>query len=163
MEGRLHVHGGGFMSRQRLPSFALAILVWAGCVLVGCGGGGLNYWLYPEPYLAESEEALFLAYESHLVQAIDGQDTVLKCWGGPRTPQAYSRKDTVCRLHLQPGEHSIVFFPGMGSRERVSLTFTALPGKAYGLDRSACNTTYEGRQETCRVEIREIRDLSEGG
>lgn len=146
------------MPRLQLPSIALATLV-----LAACGGGGLNYWLYPEPHLLESEEASFVAYESHLVQSIDGQDTVVKCWGGPRTPQAYTRKDSLCRLHIEPGQHSVVFFPGLGSRERVSLTFTALPGKSYGLDRSACGTTFEGRQATCRVEIKEIQDPLGGG
>jgi hypothetical protein len=91
---------------------------------------------------------------------LDGEDTVLMCWGGPRAPQAYSRKDTLCRLHIQPGEHTVEFYPGLGTRERASLTFTALPGKTYGLDRSACSTNYSGRQATCRVEIKEIQATS---
>jgi len=145
------------MSRNNLPSIALVTLV-----IAGCGGGGLNFWLYPEPRLMESEEALFVAYESHQLQAIDGEDTVLKCWGGPRKPQAYARADVLCRLHIQPGQHSVVFHPSMNSRERVSLTFNALPGKTYGLERSACTTT-SNHQESCQVKIVEIQNLSKGG
>ena len=146
------------MSRQQLPSIVLATLV-----IAGCGGGGLNFWLYPEPRLPEPEEATFVAYESHQLQAIDGEDTALKCWGGPTRPQAYTRTDRLCRLHILPGQHSVVFYPGRGSRDRVSLTFTALPGKAYGLNRSECAATAGGLQEICRVEVVEIEEMSVGG
>ena len=146
------------MSRNKLPSIALASLV-----LSGCGGGGLNYWLYPVPHLPEAEEAVFVAYESHQLQAIDGEDTAMKCWGGPRRPQGYSRPDVACRLHIQAGEHSVVFHPSVHSRERVSLTFTALPGKVYSLDRSACSATLDGGQDTCHVKIREVTNQVGGG
>lgn len=146
------------MSRYRLPSIALATLVVA-----GCGAGGLNYWLYPEPHLAESEEAIFLALEGHQLQSIDGEDAASRCWGVGRTPQAYRRKDVICRLHIRPGQHSVVFHPSVTSRERVSLSFTALPGKVYGLDWSGCSKTPDGRQETCLVNIVEIETPAEGG
>ena len=145
------------MSRLTLPSVALATLVVA-----GCGSGGLNYWLYPEPHLAEPEEAIFVAYESHKLQSIDGEETSIKCWG-ERSPQAYSRKDVACRLHILPGEHLVVFYPRVTGRERARLSFTALPGKAYGLDWSNCSTSSGGHQQTCRVEIREIEMLTGGG
>jgi len=45
----------------------------------------------------------------------------------------------------------------------MSLTFTALPGKAYGLNRSECATTSNGLQETCRVEVVEIEEMPVGG
>jgi len=146
------------MSRQQLPSLALVTLVVA-----GCGTGGLNYWLYPEPHLPETEEAVFVAYESHQLLAIDGEDTSVKCWGGPRAPQAYSRPDVLCRLHIRAGEHSVVFHPTANSRERRTLTFTALPGKSYGLDRSGCTASLNRLQDACRVEIREVKNQAEGG
>lgn len=35
------------MSRLKLSFIAAATLA-----LTGCGGGGLNYWLYPEPHIS---------------------------------------------------------------------------------------------------------------
>ena len=145
------------MSRLGMACIALAAVVVA-----GCGAGGLNFWLYPGPHLPESEEALFIAQEGHQVQAIDGEDTALKCWGR-REPQAYSQKSVACRLHIRPGEHSVVFHPNVSSRERVTVTFTAMPGRAYGLDWSQCSATLEGRRQTCRVDVVEIETSTEGG
>jgi hypothetical protein len=134
---------------QRNRSFTALM----GFLLVGCGGSGLHFWLYPEPRLAPSEEAVFIAYEGHMVQEIDGEDMALKCWARRDNPQAYSRRDVPCRMHLLPGEHTVVFFPRTTSRERATLTFHAEAGKSYGLDRSTCSL---GRNETCKIEIREL-------
>ena len=139
------------MSRLKLPSIALITLVSA-----GCGGGGLNFWLYPEPHLAETEEALFVAYESHQLQSIDGEETKTRCWGEARGPQPYSRQDVLCRLHLRPGQHSVVLSTMVNDQQRVSLDFTAEAGKVYGLDRSGCTPSGDARQRTCLVKIVEI-------
>jgi len=45
----------------------------------------------------------------------------------------------------------------------VTLTFNALPGRIYGLDKSQCSATLEGRRQTCRAEIVEIETPAEGG
>lgn len=145
------------MPRLEWPYVALTTLV-----LAGCGTGGLNYWLYPEPHLPESEEALFVANESHQLQSIDGEETASRCWGR-REPQAYRQRRVLCRLHIRPGQHSVVFHPNEASRERVTLDFTALPGKVYGLDWSLCSASLDGRQRTCRVEIVEIEKPTGGG
>ena len=145
------------MSRLELPTLVLTALVVAGC------GTGRQYWLYPEPHLAEPEEALFLAHESHQLQSIDGQETYARCWGERRLPQAYRLKDVPCRLHIRPGQHSVVFLSRATSRERVGLSFTALPGKVYGLDWSACTTSLDGHQQTCLVNIVEIEKPAGGG
>lgn len=146
------------MSRYNLPSLALATLVVA-----GCGGGGLNYWLYPAPRLAESEESLFLATEGDQLLTIDGAEAGSKCWRVGGTPQAYRRMDVMCHLHILPGQHLVVFHPGVSSREKVSLTFTSLPGKAYRLDWSSCANTSDGRQQTCMVNVVEVENPAEGG
>ena len=150
-------NGGSRMSRLQWPYIALATLVVA-----GCGAGGLNFWLYPGPHLAESEEALFVAAEGHQLQSIDGEETASRCWG-QREPQAYSQRSVLCRLHIRPGQHSVVFHPNVASRERVTLDFTALPGKVYGLDWSLCSTSAEGRRQSCRVQIVEIEQPAKGG
>ena len=146
------------MSRLRLPYIALTTLVVA-----GCGTGGRQYWLYPEPHLPEAEEAVFVAQENHQLQAIDGEETFTRCWGRRTGPQAYRQNDVLCRLHIRPGQHTVVFHAGVSSRERVSLSFTALPGKVYALERSTCSTSVDGRQQTCRVEVVEIEKSAEGG
>lgn len=148
------------MSRMTLPSIALATVV-----IAGCGGGGLNFWLYPEPRLPEAEEAIFLAYESHGLRAIDGEDAGSRCWDDQRRPEAYSRADVACRLHIKPGEHSVVVQTAPASRETVTLTFTAQAGKVYGVDRSSCTASSfsrEARQQTCRVEIKEVGETAPG-
>ena len=146
------------MSRLRLSYIALATLVVA-----GCGAGGRHYWLYAEPRLAEAEEAVFVAQENHQLQTIDGQETFLRCWGRRTGPQAYRQNDALCRLHILPGQHTVVFHAGVSSRERVSLSFTALAGKVYGLDRSACSASIDGRQQTCLLKIMEIEKATDGG
>ena len=146
------------MSRLRLPYIALATLVVA-----GCGTGGRQYWLYPEPHLPEPEESLFVARENHQLQSIDGEETYSRCWGERTGPQAYRPNDVLCRLHIRPGQHTVVFHSSVTSRERVSLSFTALPGKTYGLERSACSTSLDGRQQTCLVEVVELENPTEGG
>ena len=145
------------MSWYKLPLIALATLVAAGC------GGGKEYWLYPEPRLAEPEEAQFVVHENHRVMFINGEETAVRCWGDRSQPEGYRLKDVLCRLHILPGRHSVVFQPSVTSRESVRLEFTALPGKAYGLVWSSCSTTSDGRQETCQVDIVEIEKPGEGG
>jgi len=141
------------MSRYRLPSFALATLVAA-----GCGTGGLEYWLYPEPHLTEPEEALFVAHENHRVLSIDGEEIASRCTGEGMRPQAYQRNDVICRFHIRPGQHSVVFHSGITRLERMSLEFAAQPGKVYGLEWSGCKASLDmdGHRQTCRVEVVEI-------
>ncbi len=140
------------MKKGQLPFVALTSLL-----LLGCTGGGREYWLYPEPRLPPPEEALFVAYESHRVVSIDGDDTASRCWGQTvDRPQAYRRNDQVCRLHLRPGRHSVVFEGRFAMRERNSMEFTAEPGKAYGLDWSDCITPTGGYLQTCRVTVVEL-------
>ncbi|NNM03689.1 MAG: hypothetical protein HKO65_01200, partial [Gemmatimonadetes bacterium] len=130
------------MTRSPLPYIALVALLVAGCT-----GGGRNYWLYPEPRLAPEEEALFVAYESHRLVSIDGEDTASRCWGQTvNEPQAYRRNDLVCRLHLQPGRHTAVVEGRFTLRGRSSVDFTAEPGKVYGLVWSDCTTPVGGYQ-----------------
>ena len=149
------------MSRLKLPVIAAATLTLA---LAGCGGvGGLNYWLYPEPHLAAEEEAVFVTYESHQVQSIDGEETAARCWGMVREQQAYRQRDLACRLHIAPGEHSVVFHPNARTATRSEVTFTALPGRIYGLDQSSCSGSLAGNQQRCRVEVVEVGRVGEGG
>ncbi len=146
------------MARIRVRPITLAFLLFAGCT-----GGGHEYWLYPEPHLSPQDEAVFVAYESHRVVSIDGEDTASRCWGQTvNKPQAYRRNDLVCRLHLQPGQHTVVFEGRFTMRERNHVDFTAEPGKTYGLDWSDCLTATGGYLQTCRVNVMEI-DKSTGG
>lgn len=130
------------------------LMVLASLLFVNCGGGGRQYWLYPEPHLAPPEEAIFMAYESHRVMAIDGDDTASLCWGQTvNEPQGYRRNDQVCHLHLQPGRHTVVFEGGTALRSRTTVEFTAEAGKVYGLDLSACTTPAGTFQQRCRVNV----------
>ena len=145
------------MYRLKLPSIALATVV-----LAGCGTGGLNYWLYPEPHLVESEEAVFVTYEAHFLQAIDGEEITSRCWGDTR-PEAYTPRDVACRLHIRPGEHSVLVGTSAMRRDGVPVSFTALPGKVYGLDRSSCRAMGREPRQTCRLAIIEIEQPASGG
>lgn len=146
--------GGDRIPRPSLASMALAPLL---TLAVACGTGSREYWLYPEPRLEGSEDAVFIAREDDQILAIDDEETAIRCWGELRGPRPYSQRDSLCRLHLRPGEHTVVFSPGPNSRDRVRLEFTALPGRSYGLDWSACrgsvNQTY---QRTCLVNVVEL-------
>jgi hypothetical protein len=122
----------------------------------------LNYWLYPEPYRPETEESLFLARESDRVLAIDGKRLDSKCWGWSMDAQAYRRKELICRIHILPGRHTVDFEGSMAAREMMRLDFSTQAGKAYGLQKSGCRTTFTGDQQTCRVEVVEI-DQRAGG
>jgi hypothetical protein len=149
------------MSWSKLPYIALATLISA-----SCSTGGLEYWLYPGPRLAEPEEALFVAHERHRVLSIDGEEIASICTGeGMRRPQAYQRKDVTCRFHIRPGQHSVVFHPSPTSLERLSLEFAAQPGRVYGLGSSACEASLDmdGHRQTCRLEVVEIKTPAKGG
>ena len=151
------------MSPMKLPVIAIATLALA-LTLAGCGGGGgLNYWLYPKPYLAAEEEAVFVTYEGHQVQSIDGEETAARCWGMVREQQAYRQRDLACRLHIAPGEHSVVFHANARTAARSEVTFTALPGRIYGLDWSSCAGSLAGNLQRCRVEVVEVGRVGEGG
>jgi hypothetical protein len=53
----------------------------------------------------------------------------------------------------------VVVHPSPSTRETVRLTFTAVAGRVYGVDRSSCATstfTLEARQQTCQLAIREV-------
>lgn len=142
------------MTRAQSPFIALAFLLVA-----ACAGAGREYWLYPEPRLAPQEEAVFVGYESHRVVSIDGEDTASLCWGQTvNKPQAYRRNDLVCRLHIQPGQHTVVLEGRFALRERRSLDFTAEAGKVYGLNWSDCVTPPGGYQQTCRVNVVELME-----
>ena len=148
------------MSWSKLPSIALATLVAA-----SCSTGGREYWLYPEPRLAEPEEALFVAHENHRVLSIDGEEIASSCTGEGMRPQAYRRNDIICRFHIRPGQHSVVFYSSITSRERMSLEFAAQPGGVYVLKWSGCEASLdtEGHRQTCRIEVVEIKTPAEGG
>jgi hypothetical protein len=133
-------------------------------LVVGCGTGGLEYWLYPEPHLPPGEDAVLSTYESNRLLLLDEEDAATTCWGDRRmAAQAYQRNDRVCRLHIRPGEHSAVFQTGVNNRQQARVGFTAVAGKVYGLRRSGCTTSSEGIQQNCRFEIVEIGDGAEGG
>jgi len=148
------VSGGDRIPRPGLTSLVLASLL---TLAVACGTGGREYWLYPGPRLEGPEDAVFVAREDDQILAIDDEETAIRCWGELRGPRPYGQRDSSCRLHIRPGEHIVVFSPGPNSRDRVRLEFTALPGKSYGLDWSACrgsvNQTY---QRTCLVNVVEL-------
>jgi hypothetical protein len=148
------------MSRYRLSFIALATLVAA-----GCGSGGLEFWLYPEPRLAETEEALFVALENHRVVAIDGEEIASRCTGEEMTPQPYGRKDVTCRFHISPGRHAIVFYSSSTGRERMNLDFAAEPGKTYGLTWTGCTASLDRdrHRQSCRIQVEEIERGVEDG
>jgi hypothetical protein len=139
-------------------------ILLASLVAAGCGSGGLDFWLYPEPRLLPQEEAVLITYESNLVLLLDGEDVATMCWGDRRmAAQAYRRTDRPCRLHMGPGLHSLVFQTGLGNQQRATLEFTALPGTAYGIRRSGCTSSTEGIQQNCRIEVVAVGTMSEGG
>ena len=136
--------------RLTLKSLAFVAL------LAACSGGGRQYWLYPEPHLPPSEGAVFISFEGHQVQSVDGEETFSRCWGFAREPQAYSRRDIPCRLHLQPGEHYVSFRTGASTAQLRTVRFVAQPGKEYGLDWSACGSSPQGVAQTCEVRVIEV-------
>jgi len=140
------------MSMPRLRSIVLTSLIVA-----GCSTGGLEYWLYPEPRLPIEEEAVFASYESHRLLFLDGEDAATKCWGDRRmAAQGYHRNDRLCRLHIRPGQHSLVFQTGLNNSQRANVDFTAEPGKVYGLMRSNCTSSGGGGQQNCQFSVAEI-------
>ena len=147
------------MSTANLRSVVLTSLV-----LAGCGAGGLEYWLYPEPRLPTEEEAVFATYESNRLLFLDGEDVATKCWGQRQMAnQGYHRNDIICRLHIRPGRHTVVFNTGLNNQQRATMEFDALSGKVYGLSRSGCTTSPTGNQGNCRFEVVEIESQSRGG
>ena len=140
-----------------------SFIVVAALLVLGCGGSGRNYWLYPEPRLAPEEEAVFVAYENHRVVAIDGEDTGSRCWGQTvNEPQGYRRNDQACRLHLLPGRHTVVVEGRFDFRERSTVEFTAEAGKIYGLNWSDCVSPAGGFLQTCRVNVIELEAFTGG-
>lgn len=148
------------MSQSILLFVALATPVFA-----GCGSGGLEYWLYPEPHLTEPEEAVFMAHETHRVVSIDGEEIASRCTGEGIRPEAYARNETVCRLHIRPGRHSVMFHSSTTSLERLTLDFDAQPGESYGLTWSGCNATLDRdrHRQSCRIEVTQIRNPAGDG
>lgn len=139
---------------RRSPSSPLLL---AALLLAGCSGSGRHYWLYPAPRLAPAEEAVFVAYESHRVVAIDREEAGSLCWGRTADePQAYRRNDLDCHLHIRPGPHVVVFEGRYLMRERNRVEFTALPGRSYRLDWSDCTSPSGMNQQTCRVRVVEV-------
>ena len=146
------------MARTRVHSITLFFLL-----LAGCTGSGREYWLYPEPRLVPEEEAVFVAYERHRVISIDGEEAASRCWGQTvNEPQPYRRNDQLCRLHLRPGQHTVIFEGRYTMGERNRVEFTAEAGKTYGLDWSDCITPARGHRQTCRVNVMEVKE-SVGG
>jgi hypothetical protein len=130
---------------------------------MACGTGGREHWLYPGPHLEGSEEAVFIAQEEDQILAIDEEETAIRCWGEARGPRPYGQRLAFCRLHIQPGDHVVVFSPGPNSRDRIRLSFTALPGRSYGLDWSACRgSVNQTHQRTCLVNVVEIAGTPSG-
>ena len=126
-------------------------------MLLGCGGAGREYWLYPEPRLAPEEGAVFIAYESNRVVAIDGEEAGSRCWGQTvDKPQGYRLNDQICRLHIRPGKHTVTLEGRFALRERSTIEFTAEAGKSYGLEWSECFTPPGGYQQSCRVNVVEV-------
>ena len=128
-------------------------------LFVACGSGSREHWLYPGPRLEGSEDAVFVAQESDHVLAIDEEETAIRCWGEARGPRPYRQRLALCRLHIRPGDHVVVFSPGPNSRTRVRLGFTAAPGKSYALDWSACRgSVNQTHQRTCLVNVVEVTE-----
>lgn len=148
-----------------MPRSVLSWIPVVSLVVASCGTGGLEFWLYPEPRLARSEEAVFIVHEDHRVIAIDEDETGVRCWGDREGmgAQAYRTNDRLCRIHLLPGQHFVLVRSGTNVREMTRLEFTALAGKSYGLRRSNCMTPPGGYQQTCRVEVVEVEDPRGGG
>jgi hypothetical protein len=133
-------------------------------LLTGCGTGGLEFWLYPEPHLPPGEDAVLATYQSHRLLLVDDEDAATQCWGDRRmAAQGYQRNDRLCQLHITPGRHIVTFQTGPNGRQQVRVPFSAAPGKVYGLRRSGCSASPEGIQQSCRFEIVEIPDATEGG
>jgi hypothetical protein len=147
------------MYRNTLSPIILATLV-----TVGCGKGGYDHWLYPEPRLPETEEALFVAQQNHGLLSIDGDETGLRCWGDREgvTSQPYGRRDLFCRLHIRAGQHSVLARTSLNGRGTERLEFTALPGKVYGITRSNCTSIGDGSQQRCQVEVVEVKGRAGG-
>lgn len=144
-----------------LASFltTLTIVMLAGA----CGGGGLQYWLYPDPPLPPGDEAVIATYERNGLLLLDGEDAATLCWGDRRiASEGYQRNDIQCRLHIRPGRHTAVFHAGVNNRQQVSMEFTASPGTVYGVRRSGCTASPEGIQQSCRIEILEIGSQPSG-
>jgi len=142
----------------------LRSIMFTSLLVIGCGTGGREYWLYPEPRLPPGEDAILATYESNRLLFVDDEDAATMCWGDRRMgAQAYRRTDMVCRLHIRPGRHTVVFQTGLNSRQQARLEFTAVAGKIYGLRQSGCTTSPEGIQQNCRFEIVEVGDASQAG
>jgi hypothetical protein len=118
----------------------------------------LQYWLYAEPHLANGEDAVFAAYESHRLMSIDGEEAARRCWGDPKGSEAYRRTDRLCRLHILPGRHIVAVQVGVTDRQAQRVEFTAEAGKVYGLDWSACRTSLQSSVRDCRIQIIEVKD-----
>ena len=129
-------------------------------LLSACSGGGLQYWLYPEPHLPETQEAIFLAHEEHRVQYIGDERTDELCWGASREHQAYRQRKPMCRLHLRPGTHTLVVQTSGNTTvgEQRRLEFEAEAGKVYGIRKTGCLTGVRGQQNACRIEVIEVSD-----
>jgi len=133
-------------------------------MVTACGTGGHEYWLYPEPRLDPAEEAVLIIRSMDLVLAVDEEETAVRCWGEVGGPRPYSQGVPSCRLHIQPGDHVVTFSPGPNAQRTATLTFSADPGKEYGMDWSACTqgsvSPAHQRVRTCYVNVVEIADSS---
>lgn len=134
----------------------LRAVLFASLLLIGCGTGGLEYWLYPGPHLPPGEDAVLATSQSNRLLVVDDEEVASKCWGDWRAAQGYQRNDRLCRLHIPSGRHIAVFQAGLDSRQQIQVPFTAEPGKVYGLRQSGCTTAAGGVQQNCRFEIVEI-------
>lgn len=141
----------------------LPVMIVAALVLSGCGTGGRDFWLYPEPHLPETEEAVFAAYEGHRLLYIDDTNVAARCWGEGAGTQAYRQKNLLCRLHLDPGQHTVLVQTGLTLQGRTRLEFTALPGKVYGLKWSNCRASLYSSGRDCLLEVVEIETIPGAG